>query len=186
MYFREREGPMASEIFCFTAAGAAAREHYRRTIEREVPLGEIAAREPGIAQDLERLGGAPVRCWGSVPGPGNARSWERMRPGHWALVYTGGGRFPLLLPLIHEARSRSLAEHLWGSDEEGRTWELMFFFADPQPIDLGIEDVRGALGYEKVWWPQGLQYPTPEHQEALLEKFGSVEAFAVSAGAGAR
>jgi hypothetical protein len=173
---------MVTEVFCFTAAGQAARDHYERTIERLVPVEEIAKYEPRIAAELTASGRDEVRCWGSIPGPGNRRNWERMRPGHWAIVYVGDGRFPLLLRLMHKARSRALAEHLWDRDGDDRTWELMFFFGATKEVDLSIDDVRGALGYEDDWWPQGLLYPTPEHQEALLEKFGSAAAFASSAG----
>jgi hypothetical protein len=175
---------METEVFVFTAAGEAAQEHYRRTIESPVPLEEVAGYEPGVAADLTAAGHDAVRCWGSVPGSGNRRSWERMRPGHWAMLYVGGGRFPLLLRVAHKAHSRPLAERLWDRDADGDTWELMFFFDQTRPADLDIDQVRGALGYGDDWWPQGLQYPTPEHQEALLEKFGSIEAFASSVGAG--
>lgn len=100
-----------------------------------------------------------------------------MAPGHWAMLYVGDGKFPFLLRVAHKARSRTLAQHLWQSDDEGKTWELMFFFDTIRAVDLGIDDVRASLGYGDDWWPQGLQYPTPDHQATLLEKFGSIEAF---------
>jgi hypothetical protein len=60
----------------------------------------------------------------------------------------------------------------------------MFFFDLAQPLDLELGEVREALAYEKDdgWIPQGLQYPAPWRQLALLEKFGSFEAFATAAG----
>ncbi len=176
---------MDSEIFAFTAAGDAAQAHFRRTIAKEVPIGEIAQIEPAVSAELGDQNLESVRCWGSIPGPGNLRSWERMRPGHWAMVYVGKGRFPYLLKVAHKQRSETLAEHLWSRDEKGNTWELMFFFSLVQPVDLDIVEVREALGYDESWWPQGLQYPTPEHQEMLLEKFGSIEAFVSTAGTAA-
>jgi hypothetical protein len=172
---------MPAEIFVFTAAGDAAQEHYWKTIGSAVPIEEIAEVDTGIAGDLNGLQLESLRCWGSVPGPGNLRSWERMQPGHWAMVYVGQGRFPYLLELVHKARSEELADRLWGRNSEGKTWELMFFFGAFQPVDLSIASVREALGYDDSWWPQGLQYPTPEHQAMLLEKYGSIEAFVSTA-----
>lgn len=171
-----------SEIFVFTAASTDAQEHYERTIRTAVPVSELAATDPLVAGELRSLGVEEVRCWGSKPGPQNLRSWAHMKPGHWALLYVGRKRFPLALPLIHKAYSPSLAAYLWGRDEsDGSTWERMFFFGEPREVDMTIDEVRASLGYDDAWWPQGLQYPTVEHQEALLEKFGSVDAFVGSA-----
>jgi hypothetical protein len=115
---------------------------------------------------------------GSKPGPQNLRSWARMQPGHVGLLSIGGGRFPVALPVIYKLRSPVLAEHLWGRDEpDGHRYELMFFFGEPSSVDLDIEEVRAALGYDEAWWPQGLQYPAEEQQQALLDKFGSIAAF---------
>src|ERR1043166_1734683 len=176
-------GSMDAEIFVFTAAGDAAQEHYWKTIGSAVPIEEIGAVDAGIAADLSGLQLESMRCWGSGPGAGNIRSWERMQPGHWAMVYVGKGRFPYLLELVHKAHSEELADRLWGRNSEGKTWELMFFFGAFQPVDLDIASVRDALGYDESWWPQGLQYPTPEHQAMLLEKYGSIEAFVSTAAA---
>jgi hypothetical protein len=175
---------MSAEIFVFTAAGDAAQEHYWKTIGSAVPIEEVAGVDAGIAADLSGMRLESLRCWGSVPGPGNLRSWERMQPGHWAMVYVGKGQFPYLLELVHKARSEEVADRLWGRNPEGKTWELMFFFGAFQPVDLSIGSVREALGYDESWWPQGLQYPTPEHQAMLLEKYGSIEAFVSTAAAG--
>ncbi len=171
---------MESEVFVFTAAGSAARRHREATIEQAVP---VAAMEPLAARIATRLaaeGHEEVHCWGSVPGSGNLRSWGRMQPGHWALLYGGEDRFPWLLRVALTGRSKRLARDLWGEDRDGRTWELMFFFDLARRVDLGTEEVREALAYEDGWVPQGLQYPGPQHQTALLEKFGSLEAFAAS------
>jgi hypothetical protein len=176
-------GPV-SKVFFFTAVDPRARDHYRRTIERAVPLEEIGEDEPDLAAELAGTGLKAVRCWGSVPGDGNRRSWGRMRPGHRALLYLGDASFPLLLQVTHKARSQALAERLWGRDTDDRTWELMFFFGASRQVDLDIGRVREAFGYEDDWWPQGLQYPAPERQSTLLEKFGSVEAFASTLGQG--
>jgi hypothetical protein len=174
-----------SEIFVFTAASVHAQAHYERTIRNTVPVSELAAVDPLVAGELTSLGFDEVRCWGSKPGPQNLRSWAHMEPGHWGLLYVGRERFPLALPLIHKAYSPSLATHLWGRDEsDGSTWERMFFFGEPRAIGMSIDEVRVSLGYDDAWWPQGLQYPTVEHQEALLEKFGSVDAFVGSTGDG--
>jgi hypothetical protein len=170
-----------SEMFVFTAASEKAREHYDRTIRRPVEVAQLAGVDRVVGHELSDLGVDEVRCWGSKPGPQNLRSWGHMEPGHWGLLYVGQRRFALALPLIHKAHSPALAAHLWGRDEaDGGTWERMFFFGEPRMVDLGVDEVRAALGYDDAWWPQGLQYPTRDHQDALLEKFGSVEAFVLA------
>jgi hypothetical protein len=167
-----------SEVFYFTAVDRRARDNCRLTIEQAVPLEEIGKDKPALAAELAAAGLETVRCWGSLPGDGNRRSWERMQPGHQALLYLGDGRFPLLLSVVRKTRSKALAKRLWGRKADGRTWELMFFFDAARQVDLDIDQVREAFGYEGDWWPQGLHYPAPERQATLLEKFGSAEAFA--------
>jgi hypothetical protein len=170
---------MASELFVFTAAKGKARQHREATIDRLVGIDEIAPRSARAAAGLRAAGLEEVRCWGSVPGPGNQSSWRRMEPGHWALLYGGEKHFPWLLRVGLKTRSKSLARHLWGEDAEGRTWELMFFFDLGLRVDLSLSEVREALAYEeKEWVPQGLQYPAGWRQAALLDRFGSFEAFA--------
>lgn len=173
-----------SEVFYFTAVDPRARDNYHLTIEREVPLEEIGKDKPAVAAELAAAGLEAVRCWGSLPGDGNRRSWERMRPGDQALLYLGDGSFPTLLRVAHKTRSKALARHLWGREADGRTWKLIFFFDTSRWVDLDIDQVREAFGYKDDWWPQGLQYPAPERQATLLEKFGSAEAFASALGQG--
>jgi hypothetical protein len=176
---------MANELFVFTASNRAAQRHRERTIERLVRVDEIEPHAARLARQLRADGHEELRCWGSIPGSSNLRSWNRMRPGHWALLYIGDGAFPWLLRVARTARAKKLARSLWGDDGEGRTWELMFFFDLAERVDLGLSEVREALAYEgEDWIPQGLQYPAPWRQGALLEKFGSYSAFA-SASAGA-
>lgn len=173
-----------SELFVFTAAGAAGQEHFERTILRAVEIDEIARHDPTIAAELSNQGYDSIRCWGSVPGAGNVRSWQRMQRGHWAMLYTGGGSFPYLLRVAHKATSPELARQLWGANENGDTWELMFFFDAIEEAGLGIGEVRASLGYDREWWPQGLQYPARENQLTLLDKFGSLAAFVEYAATG--
>jgi transposase InsO family protein len=48
--------------------------------------------------------------------------------------------------------------------------------ADAKPaVDVDIDGVRASLGYDDDWWPQGLQYPTPERQETLLDAHAIVD-----------
>jgi hypothetical protein len=173
-----------AEVFVFTAPNRTARENRARTLDRPVPLSEIRPLGARAASSLERMGLEEVRCWGSLPGPVNRRTWNRMRLGDWGLLYDGEGRFPLLLRVGLKAEYVRLARHLWGEDEQGKTWKLMFFFDAVRQLDLGLAEVRDAFGYEDDWWPRGLQYPDPAKQAALLDKFGSLEAFASSAPAG--
>jgi len=176
---------VASELFVFTAAKGDARRHREATIDRLVGIEEIEPRSARAAAGLRAAGLRESRCWGSVPGPGNQSSWRRMEPGHWGLLYGGEKHFPWLLRVGHKARSKSLAKHLWGEDADGRTWELMFFFDLGLRVDLSLAEVRGALAYEESEWvPQGLQYPADWRQAALLDRFGSFEAFASEGVAG--
>jgi hypothetical protein len=172
---------MKEGIFVFTASGPSPRRHRERTIDQVVRFEEIEPISARIANALRTRGFGDVRCWGSVPTEGNRATWQRMRPGHWGLLYGSDRRFPWLLRVGYKDRSKTLARALWEEDSKGQTWELMFFFDLALPVDLSLEEVREAFAYEgDTWRPQGLHYPAAEHQAAVLEKFGSLEAFAAA------
>jgi hypothetical protein len=172
---------LASEAFVFTAANREAREHRERTIDSPVAVAEVRLHAARAADAMEERGLDEARCWGALPTMGNLRSWQRMRPGHWGLLYAGEKRFPLMLRVGLKARYRGLARHLWGEDPEGLTWELMYFFDQVRQVDLGLAEVREIFGYDRKWRPQGLQYPGAEQQSALLEKYGAAAALASAA-----
>lgn len=167
-------------MFVFAAANSVARENRARTLERTVSVAEIREHAARAANLLEEKGLRRVRCWGSIPSPGNLSSWNEMRPGDWGLLYAGDGRFPLLLRVALKARYRELARHLWNRDGDGETWELMYFFDTAHEIDLEIGEARRALDFGDNWWPLGLRHLTPARQAILLEKFGSIEGFAAA------
>jgi hypothetical protein len=170
------------EVFVFAAANREARQNRAATIDQPVPVREIRAHAIRAGDGLSKRRLREVRCWGSLPSAGNLGSWSRMDPGHWGLLYSGDGRFPSLLRVASKTRHKGLARHLWGQHAGGDTWELMFFFDRIRQVDLDIDEVRAAFVYGDEWWPRGLQYPGPEQQAMLLEKFGSVEAWASASG----
>jgi hypothetical protein len=172
------------EAFVFAAVNREARDNRARTLDRTIAVQEIRAHAVRAAKMLEAQGLQRARCWGSIPSAGNLHSWRRMRPGDWGLLYAGDGQFPLLLRVTSKGRFKKLARHLWSRNNDGETWELMYFFDTVLEVDLEIGAVREAFDLGKDWWPQGLQYFAPARQDMLMEKFGSVEGFAAASASG--
>jgi hypothetical protein len=106
-----------------------------------------------------------------------------MEPGDLGLLYTEG-RFRWAVRAYAKIESVATAKSIWGTNEE-ETWGLIYFLDPVEAIDVNVATVRQALAYEPIWSPLGFGYPAEERQVLLREKFGSIEAFVASLGAGA-
>jgi hypothetical protein len=111
------------------AGGQAARRHFANTIEQPVPLESL--RRFLSAEDvagLERISPEEqVPTWGITPGKGhvNVSTWQQIDAGDVALFVGGGQVFASGL-ISFKAINTELAEALWGTDEEGQTWQFMW------------------------------------------------------------
>src|SRR5438094_2977309 len=140
---------MAQVIFQ-PAGNAGSRDHYRDTVERPVPferLGRFLDEETmsSLRRDLH-VEAAPT--WGVTPGRtgANERKWDRIAVGDVA-VFLRDDRAYSSGVVAFKTRSRDLARELWGTDDNGQTWECMYFLDDVKPCDLSYEELNRAARY---------------------------------------
>jgi hypothetical protein len=69
--------------------------------------------------------------------------------------------------------NRELAEAVWGTNEQGQTWQLMYFLTEPREIDLPLSELANHLHRRY----QGFTRISDERLDAIAEEYGSVEEF---------
>jgi MoxR-like ATPase len=168
------------KLFWFTAAGVQAQRHYEESLRQGVLLDDLQTLDPEVLSRLEgHAHQGRIHAWGARPGSAAERKWLRLEPGDVALVYANG-EFPLWGKVVDKARDVVVAERIWGRDQNGETWALMFFLDPVEPC--GLDRVRFAreLGYKESYVPQGFEIPAAAAQARVRRRFGSAEAFARS------
>jgi len=149
--------------------------HYYDTIKNRRPVGEFSRYlKSEEADKLKKYAyGRPYAVWGAVPGPSNIRNWETMEEGDYVMVYRKG-KIILAAEIAMKARNASLAKHFWQEDENGKTWEYLYFMINDVPFDLEISKLNKYLEYEENYHPQGFMAINQEKANKLLSLYGDL------------
>ena len=112
-------------------------KNYQNTIESEVPIEELKGFvDPAFITSLEEANIHCIPVWGMVKiGAGIRNEWRELSSDDYAVFY-GKKRFFYMAKVIGKIHNPKLAESLWGSDEEGRTWEFIYFLSDGKQISI--------------------------------------------------
>ena len=163
-----------AQIFVFTAGDPSARAHLDDSIRQAVKLDLVLSHAPAEQHaSLRQMNDSHgLYSWGAIPGVQNTPRWESMKPGDWALcVYDSTYHYvaQVLLTLNNEA----LARAIWGSDDQGRTWSLMYFLSKPVEANVRVSDVadylnQGYMGFARIG---------DERQHRIVSDFGSIANF---------
>ena len=156
------------------------KEHYKDTIENLVPVSQIVpflSSKEKIA--LLKVCATHTAVWGVTKGQGgvNHNKWLKLRAGDIALLYKDGRIFSVGR-IILTMHNEGLAAHLWSRNDDGKTWECMYFLDDLQEINIPIETYNKSLKYKSKNRVQGFNVHEGEKAETLLDllNFGPEEA----------
>lgn len=165
------------QIFVFTAGDKNARVHLKDSILQPVPFEwmqeTVGTEQANYFQSL--LPGEPgFHAWGAVPGPRNKSTWDAMQVGDLVLtVYDN--QYHFLSSVIGKFNDKALACRIWGTDEDGGTWEYMYLLSKPQRLSVHVlsEPVvnylnKGYRGYTRI---------SDEKVMVILKDFGSLDSF---------
>jgi HNH endonuclease len=152
--------------------------HYSDTVDNLVPLQRM---EPFLANsdlvDLRRI--FPARSaavWGVTPGQNSQsqKKWERMDPGDVAL-FAKEGRIFSVGTVVRKIHNPKLARELWREDEDGHTWEYMYFLTGVHPVSISYEEFNAAAGYAENNVIQGFNVLSEEKSSAVLATLNLIE-----------
>ena len=108
--------------------------------------------------------------WGVTPSDNerNQNYWKEIEPG-WTILLSGGGKIFASATITHKLQNEELAKELWGVDDEGKTWEYIYFLDEIKKEDISYERYNRILGYSKNNIIQGFQVFDEEKSLKLLE-----------------
>lgn len=95
-----------------------------------------------------------LSVWGSKNTNQYKRYWDYIEPGDLILFYQDGYKYCGVF--AGTERNKQLAESLWGTDKDGKTWELIMYF-DPKQIksaNVPKEKLNLLLGYTEEAYPR--------------------------------
>lgn len=154
------------------AGNGGARDHYADTVERPVPIERMA---PYLnSDDLNELrtlyGSRDVPTWGVTPAVdgSNVKRWERLAPGDLVLLVKDGVAFKSGR-ISFTTQNRALAEHLWGTNENGQTWEYMYFLDDLTDEALTRFELSTLIGDKPGAPVRRFRVLTEEQSRSLLD-----------------
>lgn len=144
---------------------AAAMQHYRETIQNRIAQERIARYlTPDERHRLQQvLGDRPVAVWGSRDGVGNRRKFDKMREGDDLLIVEGD-TIRFLGKIAMKTMKPDLSRELWKSVRGGAQggWDLIYFIANPLPLDIPFQTFCRLLGYRTAYRLRGFTTVGPD------------------------
>lgn len=149
-----------------------AREHYADTIATPVAQERLARFLDADDMDEIRVlyGSEAVPTWGVTPGAteGNLRKWDRIANGDLVLMSRDGAIF-VSARVTYKTRNEALAVDLWDRNDEGATWECIYFLDDVTPQALPRAELNAIVDYEPGARVQGFNVLDATKSTALLD-----------------
>jgi hypothetical protein len=144
-------------------ANRLAREHFQTTVAREIPLEDI--RNILSTKEWHALrafyGEDTCAVWGVEAKSGsNILQWQKIRPGDM-VFFSADKKLFSAAKVTMSLHSKKLARRLWGKNEDGSTWEYIYFLRDVQVIEIPVRDLNSAAGYKLTKNVQGVTVLSP-------------------------
>lgn len=162
-------------LYWFTGSDKQAQEHYLKSVEQKVDLMNfnylITINERIELQKRNVFG--EVNLWGAVPGPSNKRNWNAMDEGDYVIGYQDG-YFKHFGKVLFKMHNKALAEKIWGSNKDGKTWEYIYIFELSDVFSLSAKKFSMLFKYRPGFHPQGFSRPSTERLDYVVKQFGSI------------
>jgi putative restriction endonuclease len=165
------------QIFAFAIGkyDEHAQRNLTKSVENSIDERTVFGSFPSAQQDVLgriREEGNGFYAWGAVPGPMNLHNWKLMKPGDYVLcvsdnVYQYGAR------VITKYNRPQFAKRVWGTKDDGETWQYMYFLTEPDEVGGHVFETAGYLrkgyfGFTKI---------ADANVDKILGEFGSVDNF---------
>lgn len=108
--------------------------------------------------------------WGVTQGRKNTneRKWESLSVGD-TILFSGKGRIFTIATLTYKMHSREFARAIWGTNEEGFTWEYMYFVDEIKHIDIPYKLFNSIVGYSPNFIIQGFNVLDDEKSTKIYD-----------------
>lgn len=152
-----------------------ARDNFNKTISSGVPLDLISSHLSfDKASELSKLinGKKTVATWGVKVGfkDGNKNKWLKIERGDLAL-FGRNKRIHFSGIVASKVHSPELAKELWGEDEDGNTWEYIYFLDETKKHSIPYEELNKVIGYSANYIIQGFVVLDQEKSRRVFENY---------------
>ena len=86
---------------------------------------------------MDIYGSKPIHVWGVVPGNNdiNIGKWGKIKPGDVTL-FAGNNKIFASAVVTLKSHNKELALELWGTDNQGETWEYIYFLDEVKELNI--------------------------------------------------
>jgi len=171
-----KQRPRGRNIFLvyIPPGNAEAMVHYEDTIRQKVTPDRIYQHAPdNLRANLQNIfKGRPIAVWGSRDSRANRAKFERMQPGDDILIIEGSS-IKLLGKIAATTINAGLSNELWKpvGRRQGAPWNLIYFIANPQEIDLSFTQFCKLMGYAKSYQLRGFTSVSGDRLESFYSRY---------------
>jgi hypothetical protein len=159
-----------TKVILQPCGGGLPAKHYADTVEMVVPLARMERflSRNEMAELRRKFPGGGVAAWGVTPGKQsvNEKKWLRVEPGDVAL-FAKEGRIESVGTIVMKTHNPRLARELW-EEEDGATWEFMYFIQGIHRVDIPYKAFNAAAGYKANYVIQGFSALADEKSAPVL------------------
>ena len=133
------------EIFYFPCSNGIAYDHFLNTIQSTKSIVDIEdSIDDAIKNEIRNNVGETFRIWGVIPGVNNNKTYAQLQVGDIVVFYRLK-RIISTCKVKYKMTNRDISAKLWDYDDEGRTWELLVFLDEFNPMDVASTKTDGSL-----------------------------------------
>lgn len=164
-------------IFIFTAGDKNARKHLDDSVISSIKyslinfyldsrfISRISSSSSGSSKD-------EFFAWGAVEGPVNIRNWKKIQSGDYILCVFDN-KYQYLSKILDKTINKELAAKIWGLNNEGKTWEYMYFFDKPVKVNIPLISLSNYMNAKYL----GFTSISKEKLDKIVNDFSSIEVF---------
>lgn len=147
------------------------KEHYENTIEgMKVDIDTLKEyiTEEEYNDLIQIYPTKKCMIWGIMEA--NKKKWEKISRGDITL-FAGNKKFFTSATVTYKIRNKLLAEFLWGTDSDNKTWEYIYFLDERKDIDIPYSTFNKIVGYKSNYIIQGFSVLDEEKSNKFIYNY---------------
>jgi ribosomal protein L37AE/L43A len=133
-----------NQIYLIPIGSEDAVEHMYNTLLNGVEKSKIEAY--GVSAPESVYDDNKTSLWGLIPGTSNERQWNGFSDGDF-VIFVPTNYNLIVTRITHKIKSHTLAQAIWNVDQNGQTWELIFFVKIVAILEKSKRSLLTDLGY---------------------------------------